>query len=200
MIGSLTTLLRAQADQPGLLTVDVVTFDNQIDTIHVLADPRTLEVERDPRLDRVARAVGIGVTEFGSRLAAMPEHARPGTVLALVATDGEENASQQWTPPAIKWLLERQRTEYCWDFMFLGANQDAITTAPSRLRPRKRDRLRRGRPERPARDRLRKRVHLDEPVRRARLLQRAGPPQCLASPPVSGGGRKPMCPEVREPA
>ena len=129
MIGSLTTLLRAQAEQPGLLTVDVVTFDHQIETTHVLADPRTLDVELEPRGSTALRdAVGIGVTEFGSRLAAMPEHARPGTVLVVVATDGEENASRHWTPPAIKGLLERQRAEYGWDFMFLGANQDAITT------------------------------------------------------------------------
>jgi len=129
MIGSLTALLRAQGEQPGLLTVDVVTFDHQIETTHVLADPRTLDVELEPRGSTALRdAVGIGVTEFGSRLAAMPEHARPGTVLVVVATDGEENASRHWTPPAIKGLLERQRAEYGWDFMFLGANQDAITT------------------------------------------------------------------------
>ena len=129
MIGSLTTLLREQAEQPGLLTVDVVTFDDQAETAHVLADPRSLVVELEPRgMTALLDAVGLGVTEFGSRLAAMPEHARPGTVLVVVATDGAENASRQWTPPAIKGLLERQRGDYGWDFVFLGANQDAITT------------------------------------------------------------------------
>lgn len=129
MIGSLTTLLREQAAQPGLLTVDVVTFDDHIETAHVQADPRTLVVELEPRgMTALLDAVGIGVTEFGSRLAAMPEHARPGTVLVVVATDGLENASRQWNPGAIKELLDRQRSQYGWDFVFLGANQDAVTT------------------------------------------------------------------------
>jgi hypothetical protein len=129
MVGSLTTLLREQAQQPGLLTADVVTFDDRMETTHVLADPRSLVVQLEPRgMTALLDAVGIGVTEFGARLAAMPEHARPSTVLAIVATDGEENASREWTPQAIRALLDGQREQYGWDCVFLGANQDAITT------------------------------------------------------------------------
>jgi len=129
MVGSLTTLLREQAKQPGLLTADVVTFDDHIETTHVQADPKTLEVELVPRgMTALLDAIGIGVSQFGARLAAMPEHARPETVLVVVATDGMENSSHEWQPRAIKQLLDQQRDEYGWDFVFLGANQDAITT------------------------------------------------------------------------
>jgi hypothetical protein len=129
MVGSLTTLLREQAQHPGLLTVDVVTFDDRIETTHVQADPATLEVRLEPRgMTALLDAIGIGVTEFGARLAAMPEHARPGTVVVVVATDGLENASHEWKPQAIKALLDQQREQYGWDFVFLGANQDAVTT------------------------------------------------------------------------
>jgi hypothetical protein len=129
MVGSLTTLLRDQAAQPGLLTVDVVTFDDRIETTHVQADPRTIEIALQPRgMTALHDAVGIGVSEFGARLAAMPEHARPGTVLVVVATDGMENASREWKPKSVKGLLDQQRESYGWDFVFLGANQDAITT------------------------------------------------------------------------
>jgi Mg-chelatase subunit ChlD len=129
MVGSLTTLLREQAQHPGLLTVDVVTFDDRIETTHVQADPRTLEVRLEPRgMTALLDAIGVGVTEFGARLAAMPEHARPGTVIVVVATDGLENASSEWKPEAIKALFDQQREQYGWDFVFLGANQDAVTT------------------------------------------------------------------------
>ncbi|MDQ1532063.1 MAG: hypothetical protein QOE37_2168, partial [Microbacteriaceae bacterium] len=91
--------------------------------------PRTLEVRLEPRgMTALLDAIGVGVTEFGARLAAMPEHARPGTVIVVVATDGLENASSEWKPEAIKALLDQQREQYGWDFVFLGANQDAVTT------------------------------------------------------------------------
>ena len=129
MVGSLTTLLRDQAKQPGLLTVDVLTFDDRIETTHVQADPRSVEIDLQPRgMTALLDAIGIGVTEFGARLAAMPEHARPGTVLVVVATDGMENSSHEWKPVTVKQLLDQQREQYGWDFLFLGANQDAITT------------------------------------------------------------------------
>ena len=129
MVGSITTMLREQAAQPGVLTVDVVTFDDRVETTHVRADPAQLEVRLEPRgMTALLDAVGIGVTEFGARLAAMPEHARPGVVTVVVATDGFENASHEWTPTTVKALIDQQREQYSWDFVFLGANQDAITT------------------------------------------------------------------------
>jgi hypothetical protein len=129
MVGSLTTLLREQAAQPGLLTVDVVTFDDQVEATHMQADPRTIEIDLEPRgMTALLDGIGIGVTGFGARLAAMPEHARPAGVVVVVATDGMENASREWKPTAVKRLLDQQRDTYGWDFVFLGANQDAITT------------------------------------------------------------------------
>lgn len=129
MVGSLTTMLHEQAAQPGLLTVDVVTFDDRIETTHVQADPAQIEVRLEPRgMTALLDAIGSAATEFGARLAAMPEHARPGTVLVAVATDGQENASRKWTGQTVRALLDQQRTQYAWDFVFLGANQDAITT------------------------------------------------------------------------
>jgi hypothetical protein len=130
MVGSLTTLLRDQAAQPGLLTVDVVTFDDRIETTHVQADPKTVEVDLQPRgMTALLDAIGVGVTDLGTRLAAMPEHARPGTVLVVVATDGHENASKEWRPSTVKQLLDTHRETFGWDFVFLGANQDAVTTS-----------------------------------------------------------------------
>ena len=76
-------------------------------------------------------AIGRFVTEVGSSLAALPEPDRPGDVTVLVMTDGHENASAEWTKDAVQQLVSQQETVYGWDFVFLGANMDAIDVGTS---------------------------------------------------------------------
>jgi hypothetical protein len=54
---------------------------------------------------------------------------RPGRTLFVITTDGEENASRKCGPRAIKALVEREKRKYGWEFIFLGANIDAVATA-----------------------------------------------------------------------
>jgi hypothetical protein len=60
------------------------------------------------------------------RLAALPEDQRPGTVIVAIMTDGLENASKEWHAPAIKALVELQTKQYGWEFLYMGADQDAV--------------------------------------------------------------------------
>jgi len=71
-------------------------------------------------------SIGRFVSEIGSGLAALPENQRPGDVTVLVMTDGYENASTEWTVEAVRALITQQETDYAWDFVFLGANMDAV--------------------------------------------------------------------------
>ena len=64
-------------------------------------------------------------------LAALPEHARPETVQVIVVTDGHENASQEYRASEVRKLVTRQKEEFNWDFVFLGANQDAVLSGES---------------------------------------------------------------------
>ncbi|WP_166785399.1 vWA domain-containing protein [Cryobacterium sp. TMT2-17-1] len=129
MVGGLTAMLAAQAAEPGLLTVDIVTFDDEIEHTHTLADPSDIAVELDPRgMTALHDAIGIAVTEFGETLRVLPEHARPGTVQVVVVTDGGENSSSEYSADAVRALINRQTESYSWDFVFLGANQDAVLT------------------------------------------------------------------------
>ena len=50
-------------------------------------------------------------------------------MLFVVITDGEENASREWTSAQVKALVEQQRSVYKWEFLFLGANLDAAAEA-----------------------------------------------------------------------
>lgn len=127
MEGGLNTLIAEQLAEPGLLTVDLFTFDTEVKHECSLTDPKDLKVLIEPRgSTALYDAIGIGVTEFGRSLAAMPEHARPETVQVIVVTDGEENSSVEYKASAIKQLVTQQKEEYKWDFVFLGANQDAV--------------------------------------------------------------------------
>lgn len=130
MVGGLENLLSEQAAQPGLLTVDVFTFDDQIDHTHTFADPSAVKVALDPRgSTALYDAIGLAVNDFGGRLASLPEHSRPSKVLVVIVTDGQENASREYTIAQVRDLINVQSEAYNWAFVFLGANQDAVLTA-----------------------------------------------------------------------
>jgi hypothetical protein len=78
-------------------------------------------------LDSIGRLVG----EAGSRLAALPEDRRPGNVVVGIMSDGHENSSRELTHPQVKALIERQTKEYGWQFLYMGADQDAIEVGAS---------------------------------------------------------------------
>jgi hypothetical protein len=129
MVGGLQTLLNQQAAEPGRVTVDIVIFDDQIETTHVMVSPSEASIQLEPRGSTALHdAVGRSIGEFGRRLAAVPEDARPGTVIVVVATDGFENASREYTADQVRAMVTHQREAYGWDFVFLGANQDAVLT------------------------------------------------------------------------
>ena len=77
-------------------------------------------------------AIGRTINDTGKRLERMAEDQRPEKVIFVVLTDGEENASREFSAEKVNDMITHQRDAYKWEFVFLGANQDAITTA-SRL-------------------------------------------------------------------
>ena len=130
MVGGMQALLAAQASHPGMLTVDVVTFDDVMEWQHSFADPKDVVIELVPRgMTALNDALGAAIGQFGQKLAELPEHARPGVVTVVVVTDGEENSSREWTAEKVREAVKHQQETYQWDFVFLGANQDAALSA-----------------------------------------------------------------------
>lgn len=74
-------------------------------------------------------AIGKTCNELGKRLSLMPESERPDTVIVAIMTDGEENASKEFNIYNINQIISEQTNVYSWEFVFLGANQDAIAAA-----------------------------------------------------------------------
>ena len=74
-------------------------------------------------------AMGWTITTLGRRLEGLPEAERPDKVLIVIMTDGEENSSLEYNHASVAELVKHQQDNYNWQFLFLGANQDAVLTA-----------------------------------------------------------------------
>lgn len=131
--GGFAAFVDEQRRTPGECRVTLAQFDNEYDVVYSrrpLADVPPLDLQ--PRgSTALLDAMGRLITSAGAELAALPEADRPGTVIMAVMTDGHENASQEWTHPAIKALVEQQTHDYSWQFLYMGADQDAIEVGTS---------------------------------------------------------------------
>ena len=74
-------------------------------------------------------AVGRTINAVGARLGATPEEERPAHVVFVITTDGMENASCEYTAKQVREMVEHQQQKYSWQFVFLGANMDAVSEA-----------------------------------------------------------------------
>lgn len=127
MIGGLNSLFEEQSKQEGACLVDYSWFDVEYETLFEDKYAGQASARLQPRgATALLDAIGRAVTEFGEKLAALDEDARPEHVILVVVTDGYENSSTEWTRDQVKELLERQQNEWNWTVLFLGANMDAV--------------------------------------------------------------------------
>lgn len=132
-IDGFNEFLNAQKQVPGECRVLLAQFDDDYEIVldKVLADvPPLNDSTFQPRsMTALFDAMGKMIVDLGKKLEALPEVERPGRVLLATITDGYENASKEFTQKDIKRLVEQQTSQYQWDFVFIGANQDAVLTA-----------------------------------------------------------------------
>ncbi len=129
--GGINSFITAQVKEPGEALLTLVQFDTEYEFVHKgVPITQVPKYELQPRgWTALLDAVGRAVSETGQRLAQIPDADRPGLVIFVVATDGQENSSKEFTKAQIKEMIERQQKEYSWHFTFLGANQDAFAEA-----------------------------------------------------------------------
>ena len=121
-------LINAQRSEPEYCEVTLAQFDTEYE---VLYPPTAIDAVPEfvvqPRGGTaLLDSAGVFITEVGAQLAALPENQRPGQVICLIMTDGMENCSKQWGWEAVKKLITQQREVYGWEFIFLGADIDAV--------------------------------------------------------------------------
>jgi hypothetical protein len=127
----LNAFIEEQKKQTGEALLTLVQFDTEYQFVH-----RGEPIQQVPHFTLVPRgmtalldAVGRCINETGVRIDNMPEDQRPGLVVFVILTDGQENSSHEFTKAQIKSMIEHQQSVYNWQFTYLGANQDAFTEA-----------------------------------------------------------------------
>lgn len=131
MEGALDALIADQRAAPGELRVSLVRFDDLAEHVFTaLPADQVRRIRISPRgCTALLDAVGQTLDATGVRLSNTPEADRPGTVLIAIVTDGMENASTHFNWNDVHQRIVHQSTVYGWQFVFLGANIDAIATA-----------------------------------------------------------------------
>ena len=133
-IGGFNSMIRKQKQEPGEALVSTVLFDNVSEVIHDRVDiqkvrPMTRQDYDVRGCTALLDAVGRAIRHIGNIHKYAREEDRPEKTLFVITTDGMENASQEYTYPKLKAMIERQKEQYGWEFLFLGANIDAAKEA-----------------------------------------------------------------------
>ena len=133
-IGGFNSMIAKQQKEEGEAIVSTVLFDDETDVIH---DRVAIgEVKKLTEEDYYVRgctalldAVGGAIHHIGNVHKYAREEDRPAKTLFVITTDGLENASRHYSFKDVKKLIKRQQEKYNWEFLFLGANIDAIEVA-----------------------------------------------------------------------
>jgi hypothetical protein len=130
-IDGMKVFINKQKEVPGECRISLVQFDDIIE--QVFTDKKLAEVSEIPLHPRnrtaLLDAIGKAITWTGERLKTIADADRPSRVMLVIVTDGMENASEKYDRDEIFQMIKHQTEVYKWDFVFLGANQDAIATA-----------------------------------------------------------------------
>ena len=133
-IGGFNSMIEKQRKEEGECYVSTILFDNFSEVLH----DRVKLSEIKPMTDRdytvrgctaLIDAIGGAIHHIGN----VHRYARPEDVPAhtmfIITTDGMENASRKYTSERVKQMIKRQKAQYGWEFLFIGANIDAVETA-----------------------------------------------------------------------
>lgn len=128
---ALNKLVKDQKGGPGEAVFTLYQFDDVIELVHEAVPIAAVgRLVLKPRASTALfDAMGQAITEVGLRLLAMPEAERPEKVVFVIITDGLNNASRRYSRDVVFAMVGDQRQKYNWQFLFLGANQDAIGAA-----------------------------------------------------------------------
>ncbi len=135
-IGGYNSMLGKQKDEEGEAIISTVLFDDKTEILHNRVPVG--KVEKITNKDYYVRgctalldAVGGAIRHIGRVQKETPEDERPEKTLFIITTDGMENSSKYYTYDKVKKMVEKKKKKHHWEFVFLGANIDAVSVAGS---------------------------------------------------------------------
>lgn len=133
-IGGYNAMLKKQQGEKGEAIITTVLFDDNYELLHDRINLKGVApiTEKDYFVGgctALLDAIGKTIHKIGNDQKHNSEEQRADKVMFVITTDGMENASHEYTYEKIKNMVERQKEKYGWEFIFLGANIDAVSTA-----------------------------------------------------------------------
>ena len=133
-IGGFNSMLEKQRGIPGECRITTALFDNRYELLHDRLDigavsPMTAREYRVGGSTALLDAIGRTIEKLVSVQRNTAEAYRAENVMFVIITDGEENSSREYSSDRIKRMIEYEKKRYGWEFVFLGANIDAVATA-----------------------------------------------------------------------
>ena len=133
-VGGFNAMLQKQRALDGECRITTVLFSDRSELLHDRVDiravsPMTAQAYRVGGSTALLDAIGQTIDKLIRVQRGTAESHRAENVMFVIITDGEENASRTYAADQVKKMIEREREEYGWEFIFLGANIDAVETA-----------------------------------------------------------------------
>ncbi|MEK4523681.1 vWA domain-containing protein [Psychrobacillus sp. FSL W7-1457] len=133
-IGGFNAMLAKQKKEEGEAIVTTVLFNDDYELLHDRINVKGVSpiTERDYQVGGMTAlldAIGSTIQKIGNIQKRTSSEERASKVLFVITTDGMENSSCEYNYEKIKMMISRQKETYGWEFIFLGANIDAIATA-----------------------------------------------------------------------
>ena len=133
-IGGFNSMLDQQSKVDGECVITTVLFDNRYELLHDRIDIRAVQPMTEQEYfvggsTALLDAIGKTIHKIGTVQKNTTEEYRAEKVMFVIITDGEENASRHYSSAQIRQMIQHQKERYGWEFIFLGANIDAVETA-----------------------------------------------------------------------
>lgn len=129
-------MLEKQRSQPGACLVSTVLFDSHCQLLHDRIPlqeipPMTVQDYSVRGCTALIDAIGGAIDRIAQAHEDSPEEERPEHTVFVITTDGMENASCSYDADRVRRMIKKRRKTSGWEFLFLGANIDAVSTAGS---------------------------------------------------------------------
>lgn len=133
-IGGFNTMLAEQQAEVGDAVVTTVLFDRGYELLHDRINIKAVcpLTRKDYKIGggtALLDAIGKTIHKIRAAQKNTKEEYRPNKTMFVIITDGQENSSRKYTAQDIREKIEHQKTKYGWEFVFFGANMDAISEA-----------------------------------------------------------------------